>query len=56
MNGTGATIYLFREGLPLATGAENINNSFKDLAIIQRLSAAAFFPDIRFVGVSAWLR
>jgi hypothetical protein len=46
MNGTGAAIYLFGEGLPLTADAENINNTFKYLAIIQRLSAAAFFPDI----------
>ena len=42
---------LFGESLPLATGAENINNTFKYLAIIQRLSATALFPDIRFVWV-----
>jgi hypothetical protein len=34
MDGTGATIYLFGESLPLNPGAQNINNTFKDLAII----------------------
>jgi hypothetical protein len=34
MDGTGATIYLFGESLPLAAGAENINDTFKYLAII----------------------
>jgi hypothetical protein len=51
MDGTGAAIYLFGESLPLAPGAENINNTFKYFAIIQRLSATALFPDIRFVWV-----
>ncbi len=51
MDGTGTAIYLFRKSLPLTAGAENINNTFKYLAKIQRLSAATFFPDIRFVRV-----
>ena len=37
-------------------GAQNINNTFKYLAIIQRLSATAFFPAIRFVRVPGRLR
>jgi hypothetical protein len=56
MDGTGTAIYLFGESLPLTAGAENINNTFKYLAKIQRLSAATFFPDIRFVRVPRWLR
>jgi hypothetical protein len=56
VNSTRATESFLWQRLPLAAGAQNVHDSFKDLTVLHRLFATAGFTSIHFVRVTLWSR
>jgi hypothetical protein len=54
VNRTLAAESFFWQRFPLATGAQNVHDSFEDLPGFHRFFAATRFTSIRFVWVALW--
>jgi hypothetical protein len=51
---TRTAVSLLWQCLPLAAGAKNVHNGFKDLSVLHRFSATTRFASVRFIRVTLW--